>query len=279
MAWWDSLLGLFPKLKDFKGEVKLTCLSGNKTTIINNDNRKIFQININDTRTIDQSHIKDAIRKAVQNNNDLLIEDESEKTLKAITASEESNNNILNYFYGKIPSGDYSILRAALFLKSQFDDGKPVDRLKRDIVDKYGERGKNISNLCTAGYFETVIKPLYEEMVKTTDDPSTKFIETYEVIIAQYPFAIFVNKMMSVDELKKVILGKITRNKKYGINYLRIHGIGEDNVRKISQILTDKDIQKEFSALPEINSGQTFFNVKICFACNNQSSGSIYNKI
>ena len=56
---------------------------------------------------------------------------------------------------------------------------------------------------------------------------------------------------------------KITVRKRYGISYLNIHGIGENNVGKIERVLiTFKD---RFTHTPDIESGRGFITVTLYF--------------
>ncbi|MEE8403261.1 MAG: hypothetical protein V3R93_05875 [Candidatus Hydrothermarchaeaceae archaeon] len=113
-----------------------------------------------------------------------------------------------------------------------------IYKLKGDIIKKHGKRGLNISNLCSAGYFETMIRPLYEEMKKDPDFSNEKFMEKYDIIINEEAFAIFVSGSMSVDNVKNAIQQKIERNLKYGVKFVNIHGIGKGNVEKIREALS-----------------------------------------
>lgn len=269
MTLWDSLASIFnmPNLKNFKGTFKV--LSDNKIEV-HNDNRvinaqNVVQVNLAQLRPTELEMLGKVIRESVQNENALIIEDDSEKLIEEFSSFDEKNKKELDYFRGKIPTTDLQILRSSMFLKSQHESGVPVFRLKDNIVRKYGERGRNIANLCSAGYYELMIKPLYEEMYSQPDFSQQKFTERYNVIVDQYPFAVFVGRGMKFDQLKIDVFEKIKLNKKYGIPSLSIHGIGSENVQKINDLLNDPDLKKEFSKIPEIDSGQMFITVKIWF--------------
>ncbi|MCX6704774.1 MAG: hypothetical protein NT162_00335, partial [Candidatus Woesebacteria bacterium] len=78
-----------------------------------------------------------------------------------------------------------------------------------------------------------------------------------------FPFAIFVNRSMSINELKSTIETKIKINKKYGIKSLNIHAIGTDNIQKIKTALVD--LKGLLSEEPEIDSGRNYIIVTIWF--------------
>lgn len=105
-----------------------------------------------------------------------------------------------------------------------------------DIIARFGERGKNICNLYTAGYFDSQIKPLYEE-VGTSD--LLQFNQIYEQIVTESPYAVFIHAEMSVKNVGETVKQKMEISKKYGIKYLNIHGIGKDNVDKITILIKE----------------------------------------
>ncbi len=195
----------------------------------------------------------------------LLLEENSKKLLDDFSAvdQEKENRELLKYLKDKIPVGDLQVLRAALYIKNVFERGEKVGELKLQIMQRYGSRGKNISNLCTAGYFTSLIKPLYEEMSKYPDFALGKFQEAYDVIVTEQPFAVFVSQQMSERELRTEVERKMVINKKYGIRYLNIHGIGEDNVSKILRLL--RSMEDKFIQPADIDSEKGFITVKIWF--------------
>jgi len=267
MSFFDQLVKIFPNLKNVFSTIKI--LSDNKSSKTIIYNGLVLQINTDTITDPDQKKaLQDFVRKSLQPDSPLIIENESDNLLEEFKARDLQHKSLLEYFRNKIPVSDYHILRASLFLKSQLDDGKPTERLKEDIVLKYGDRGRNIANLCSSGYFESFIKPLSEKIIHDFGENSlTQFSEIYEVIVTQSPVAIFVNRWMSEEELKAKILKQIAINRHYGINYLNIHGISRENVRKISKIINEAEISNELLALPEIIQGPEFVHIRIIFKC------------
>jgi len=269
VAFWDNLQSIF-KI-DFSRFRSLKLISDNtvNTTVIQKQTN--VTINISD-KSLGQNEaklLKQALRAAVEEENHLLIAEEASSQLEDIETVDSSGESkeLLSYFRDKLPEEDIKILRASLYLKYSHDknDHKNTHKLKMDIRNRYGDRGGKIANLCTAGYFEKVIKPLYEEMKKQEDFSLDKFKQRYDVLVMQSPQAVFVSFTMSKAELKETITRKITHNKRYGVNYLNLHGIGEENVNKIIQTLEDKEISKLLSGLPEIENDQHVIRVKILF--------------
>lgn len=239
--------------------------SNNKNiTVEYHDNRTIICI---DPKTVDASEKEKVIQilKIVLDDQGLILEEVAKKLLDGFALEDKSkvSQDTLDYFKGKLPGQDLEIIRVALFIKSEFQMGHSIDQLKEDIRRRYGSRGNNIVNLYTAGYFNTVIKPLYQEMYAQKDFSITLFQARYNVIVTQVTFAVFVNKRINAEGLKSEVVRKIELNKKYGIKKLNIHGIGEDNVKKIQDLLNS--IKSQIQWPPQIDSEKGFITVTIFF--------------
>ena len=141
--------------------------------------------------------------------------------------------------------------------------GEDITKLKSDIVNKYGGRGRNICNLYSAGYFDSQIKPLYEEMITQPDFSPKDFEEAYERIVTESPYAVFISASMTNPEAEKEVRERMVIAKKYGIKYLNIHGIGQANVNKITHVL--ENLRSELSLPEEIIRQGSVIAVKIQF--------------
>lgn len=220
--------------------LKVRLLSDNKIeSIVKVDNRKQLSINIGAEILKDQSQKKEVqnlIRAAVAEEGMLVLEETVAEQVKEIAAGHEYDE-ILDYFRGKIPSVDMPILRAAMFMRIVHNKGQPVDHLKQDIIDRYGQCGGNMSNLCSAGYFESHIRPMYEELETRPNFTQQLFVDNYNLIIEKAPFAIFVGSSKSLQKLLEELEGKINTNRMYGIRQLNIHAIGHENVAKLKQLI------------------------------------------
>jgi len=142
---------------------------------------------------------------------------------------------------GKIPHADYTALRASLYLRKRFSEGADRDeiaKLKGEIIWKYSKRGRNISDLCSAGYFETLIKTIFEEKV-LSGYTETEIFDTYNLIVEEGTLTVFVSIGMSPDQVRREIEEKIKRNKRYGLHLLYIHGIGRTNIETIRMVIYD----------------------------------------
>ena len=176
-----------------------------------------------------------------------LLERKSNETLRNIDISEQSDDvaAVLDFFREKIPRDDFDALRAAMYIRIQFREGvnsKTIYDLKGGVINRYGMRGLKICNLCSAGYFENLLKPVYEEMETYNDFSSEKFIEYYNTIIHEEAFAVFISREMSSYEVKNTIESQIKRNLNYGVKKVDIHGIGRNNSMKIRDAIEDIEI-------------------------------------
>ncbi len=232
-----------------------------------NDNSKHVTININagQLKEGDEQKLKKIIREAVEKEDKIVLEDNAKQLLDSFESEEKSDEyvKIIEYFRHKIPSTDLEILRASIYIKSEYDKGKPIRELKSDLVFKYGERGRNICNLCSAGYFTSYIKPLYEEMSTQENFTTQEFADVYKTVIKHSAFAIFVNSQMSQKDLDKEIIKAMEFNKRYGIHHLNLHGIGVANIVKIQE--ASVKIRGKLERPAEIESTSKYITVSLFF--------------
>lgn len=157
----------------------------------------------------------------------------------------------ISKFQAMIPVADLALLHACLYLRARFRSGNHVDDLKAEISKVYGQRGRNFSNLCTAGYLEDWFLPLYAELQsRHPGDPITaksKFIGIYNTIVSELPWTVFICSSTSKPKAVSTVVGKINRNIQNGVRFLNLHGLGEKNSKKIASILPE--IQKETGAI------------------------------
>jgi hypothetical protein len=124
-------------------------------------------------------------------------------------------------------------------------DKEKTNALKDQIIQKHGDKGRNIANLCTAKYLEDFLIPLHSSLMQEYKDDrlaNEAFIEKYKPIVMELPFTIFVGFPMSVEEIRKQIATK----KQYGIKFVNIHGIGENNIKKIKDVILGKEKDGQF---------------------------------
>lgn len=176
---------------------------------------------------------------------DLIIKRERLKVLenyKKYKVRNRSDDTILAFFMDKLSPDDYDALKMSLFLRNEQRQGRNVSEYKRDIRDRFGERGANIANLCTAGYFENEFMPLYELSHE-------EFKEFYNLAVEKKARALFVHSYMTIEELQVQFDEMVEKGFKYHMTDFRIHGIGEANVVKVKRFFEErrKDENERFT--------------------------------
>lgn len=256
MPWYDFLTKIVPKNLVFQlKNVRLIQLRLDikGPFLVVNDNRKtILQINPNQLDSIRRDRIFSQLPNLVQSGIDVLSDEfatDSDDYKERISSS--SNQDIITFFSGKIPDSDMPILKASLYLKSVLESGGETRLIKERIVYRFGVRGRNISNLCSAGYFDSLLRPLYDQMSSTSRYSHKKFLNLYEEMIVYCPFALFIHSHMSPEEVKSELTRKIVAMKEYGIQTLNIHGIGQYNVT-IMQRVVDEVINSQGMGISKI---------------------------
>lgn len=129
-----------------------------------------------------------------------------------------------------IPRDDFYILKAALVVREVHNQGKPVEDLKENIFKIYGERGRKICNLCTAGYYEDMLE-LYIAGKDESGFNKEEFIGRYNIVVQESAFSVFVHAGKSKEALKKNILDKLGNNKRYGNYYVNVHALNKTNIK------------------------------------------------
>ena len=179
------------------------------------------------------------------------------------------DEEILKELEGKIPPLDYEALKVSLVLRYLYVRKKDINKLKLDILKKFGERGGNISNLCSAGYFERFIIPMFKSLTSYfKDDAKDMFDNIYELIVGTQLLAVFVNRDMNAEKLNSLIRERYDQARKYGFDilsqYLYIHAIGRENVKTVEAWLTRIKLEKSFN-VEIVSQIPNFITVRISF--------------
>ena len=237
-------------------EIKL--VSGNSLDAvykkIDNSKHLNLTININSSGLNEESKrlLQGAIRGALEQSAVPILEENAAIEIDQIASANLGDDEVYTYFVDKIPEADRPILLASLYIRRQYRAGHTVEELKQQLRDQHGERGNNISNLCTGGYFESYLKPMYEELSTRPNFVPSMFIDSYEVIIKNEPFVVFVNRSHSHELLLNEIISKLERNRMYGMHKLDLHALGQRNVKMLQEVISDKLLTKYFTTTPNI---------------------------
>lgn len=173
----------------------------------------------------------------------IILKQSKEDTLESYidyTKTNNSDKSILKFFEGVIPKNDYYALKMSLYLRDQQKKGRVINQYKENIRERFGERGANIANLCSAGYFEGEFLPLLYNSV-----PKESFQEYYEIVIEKKARALFVHRDMGLEDLEKEFNLMLEKALKYHITEFRIHGLGTQNVATIKEFFLNKAADPE----------------------------------
>ena len=262
MPWLDKLRNLFPELKSF---IKIDSIVNIKITrhdhskkVEYSDQSKQITFNPKQFSPKEKELFKSAIDSALDENYTLL-EDQSNALIEDFRIKDGSSDSrkTLEFLRDKIPAEDFPIWRAALYLAACVAEGEKVADLKADIITRYGTRGRNIANLCSAGYLEDWLIPAYKVFKENSENESSaidKFQILYRIIVEEVSFSVFVSYWMKSEEIKKLIQNKMETNLNYGVKFVNIHGIGKRNVKIIRAIIEEiEGSQKITKSIKEEN--------------------------
>lgn len=175
-----------------------------------------------------------------QSGNLQFVNQNSMQNLEDCNASEKSGRTkeIIQFFTGKISPEDLQLLRTGLFIKSLCDN-EQFDRATsiKDSATK-DRRSRNVINLATAGYFESYIKPIFEN---NNIETATK---EYEEVVRYLPEIVFVHNSMTAEDIIYEIEDKIRDKEAYHLKVCKImvNGIGKQCAQNIS--LAEQDLHK-----------------------------------
>jgi hypothetical protein len=176
------------------------------------------------------------IIKKVHSDGDLIWKTTKEETLSSYKDYSEAgkDNDILAFFAGILTPGDYEALKMACFIRNEMLNQRNIYEYKKDIRVRFGDRGANISNLCSAGYFEKEFMPLYKEVNKTD------FFEYYELAVGKKARALFIHSSMGEAEIEEEFTKMVDKAQRYHMVDFRIHGLGENNVNTIKSFFANR---------------------------------------
>ncbi len=245
MAWYDKLKDVFPSLKSLVAfNFHININSNNHNEKIDYDStKKIIAVNLQKLSLEEKEKFREVLVEA-KDQGQIILQDKSANLIHSFKDEDSSSDTepILEFLKKVVPVEDLKIWRAALYIRALFKERKDITELKGDIVAQYGQKGKNITNLCSAGYIENLLIPNYEYLKEnSSDEEATKeqFDVLYALVVKQLMVTVFVHLKMDEDEIKEQIVRKIEQNLKYGIKFLNMHGIGKSNLDKINETVSE----------------------------------------
>lgn len=267
MEWFKVLEGLFKtnikNIIQFKVATNIETKkdSDNTTSTVQvtiNKNVNIINITPNSQGLVDDEtleKLKTIVLPVFENNKVLVLQDESQQLLKSYKYFRNSNTtaDLLDFFRGKINQLDLRLLETGLYEEYLITTNQlnKALKVKTDVIGQYGQRGKNIINLATGGYYKTHIKPLYEALDE--QNLSSNFEKEYEQILSELPFAIFVHNGITEDGALKMLFEKADKNVQYGVHEetIILNGFGA-NADRIEKLIPK--LQKKYKRIaPKVN--------------------------
>lgn len=217
---------------------------------------KDIYINIDFLSDSEKDYLKKYLFEKFNSDTVYFIRDEKLPLLERLyryISNDSEDRDLLIFFKGKISDFDLAALELSLFIRREFFYKHNLNDLLNDIYVKYGVRGKLIANLCTAGYFDQLLKPLYENSAPTHD----QFYEMYNHLLDGNVYALFVNNKMNKNQIKTEIIRRIELGRKYGLKQIHVHGIGRTNINKIKSVL-NKTFLKQYTLLLNVKEDKEY---------------------
>ena len=197
---------------------------------------KILTLLVNNFEGVNKDNLELLIKEWF-NNGLLVLRTDTEKVFKSYSKYHNENPDIdtLKFFQDILSKDDFSALKLSLYLRNELKKGKYISSFKSDIRNKFGDRGANIANLCTSGYFESEFMPLYNK------EGREEFDKYYKIVVEEKARALFVHSSMDINtEFEKILEKSI----KYHMKDFRIHGLGSQNVSAINDFITKRQSQE-----------------------------------
>lgn len=254
MSWFDKLLAaLGTKFGDISFFNNWTINIGNTAHMTSEDKdrfegkayvidegAKVINIDVDQLDGDTKALLGEATRKHIKEG-DKLFKGSTAEVFKKVKLYTKTHpySKVIRFFQDEIPPEDLEALKASMYLRDEFYKHHDVTKFKSDIVDQFGQRGKNICNLCTAGYFEGFFIPIW-------NDYHDEFDRLYEIIVSQAIIAVFVHYGMKEDDFLEEVKYKVDMCKRYGLGALHIHGIGTKNCRNVKKWIEDNKEDIEF---------------------------------
>ncbi len=210
---------------------------------------------IDDTKL--KGEVVDQIIKELPDNlehNDVVLESNNLDDLSLIDQEmkEGDYEKELAKYKGIVAGKDVPILEVAILIKIKSLKGENIGPMKGQLVQRFGSRAGMICNLYSAGYFESLILPLYQSIEGGTL-ALDEYLDIYEMIVTESPLAMFIGIGITKAKARQLLLDKISSNRANDVEHINIHGIGDSNIALIKALLSDTEISSQFTEEPTLN--------------------------
>lgn len=221
-----------------KGDIKSVMLD-EKSQTLQIDISRLTKEQMRDFRSIVDSYI-------VEGN--YLLEEESADLLNKLYSFNKKSDyqKHLSFFKGLISTDDFKALESSYFMRTEHEsnaDSVIIGNHKKEIRNRFGQRGGHIANLCTTGYFEELLIPIYNY------EPDS-FQSWYKLVVDQGALTLFIHSGMKNEEIISTLRNKTELAKRYGLSHFYVHSKGARNIRTIKKCLAE--FEKTYKAIPKI---------------------------
>ncbi len=146
-------------------------------------------------------------------------------------AKNSRDRSLIDFFRNRIPDLDLQVLKTGLYIRylTEQQEFEKVKRIRANAVRANG-RAQNIINLVSEGYFESYIKPIFEEA------DGWDVLEHYNEVVTYLPEMVFVNNEMSIMDIVDKVESKISQRERYHaveVRRIMVNGIGIQCVQNI----------------------------------------------
>ncbi len=243
IGFFDFLKGVLPDAL-----VKSVNKSNNRTLIIKDSVVIIGENKFTDKKTVDS--ITDRfyeLRKMETFPFHLIHEDLLDDFIayEDISIRDKSNLKLLK---NVLPYDEVECILMArrVLLAHDKKETKLANELMKQLEDNYPKHGKKVYNLVSCGYFDEMILP-FIEVYKSNLSPEEyikEYNRFYSELLKFFPIAIFVGNNTTEDNIRKKLLERL---KLKDIPFIRLHTIGEMNITKIENIVSELEIDKSYT--------------------------------
>lgn len=270
MKFLENLKTIFEsKFKDLFSNNKFVLLDFSKNTTNTLELKEGNKLSIDLDRCTEEERKlvkKNIIDVIVQNDKDAFLMDHSSEKAKKIKKNlPASDDELLEFYRGKLKPEMYCALEGSLVVRNASNNREDILELKRDIARKYPSFGNNLCNLVTKSYFDDHFRELYRSMLTEEYFDIKDYQDKVEDIVISLPYTVFVTRYKSYNELSGEVHFKLERLKKYGTGKLKLHGLSRENVDTTISLLEEFKEDRSITIDKEVNPQKTIISATLNF--------------
>lgn len=236
-------------LEDPHQEVKLV-EKGDETSpfrSVETEDGTIVELNLDAFKEADRDRILNKLVPTYEEQGRFLThEQELEFQVVEKANKNERNKEILNHFEKYLSEPQYQLLRRSLSIRTawEMDDvyipSEKINKWKQDLRRKFGESANTVANFCSSGYYDEggIMREIMAEVATEFED-SYQIEETYDQIIEDEPFVVYVGKGDGAWERSIELRNKLKNhdNYSYTIPFVDLRARGYHNKETASEAM------------------------------------------